>query len=253
MFSSATTRTSRRRSRDFYEAEKPTAALLPRDCGAASTCGSSDGAYLVAGKTVTGFANVEEDFGDAAVGRQIMPWRVEDVLRERGANYIRPACSRRSRCATGELITGQQQYSGRKVAQIVIETLGVEAMWIASSGRDASAATRRAARRRGPRGHAVSFSRDPKKLARSRRELGVRAAGAGRRPSPAPRSWCSPCRGARSTRRSPRPARSTGKVVDRHHQPVRARARSRTGRARPPPRSTPRGCRARATRSRSTR
>jgi hypothetical protein len=44
----------------------------------------SDGSYLVAGKTVTESSNEEEDYGDRFVGQKIMPWRVEDVLRERG-------------------------------------------------------------------------------------------------------------------------------------------------------------------------
>jgi putative intracellular protease/amidase len=108
----------------FYEAEKPTAV----DChGTAALVDVklSDGSYLVEGKTVTGFANVEEDYGDAFVGQQIMPWRVEDALRERGANYIHAGLFKAFAVRDGRLITGQQQYSGRKVAQMVIETLGV--------------------------------------------------------------------------------------------------------------------------------
>jgi putative intracellular protease/amidase len=63
--------------------------------------------------------------GDAFVGRQIMPWRVEDALRERGANYIHGGLFKAFAVRDGRLITGQQQYSGRRVAQMVIETLGV--------------------------------------------------------------------------------------------------------------------------------
>jgi putative intracellular protease/amidase len=85
----------------------------------------SDGSYLVEGKTVTGFANVEEDYGDAFVGQRIMPWRVEDALRERGANYIHAGLFKAFAVRDGRLITGQQQYSGRRVAQMVIEALGV--------------------------------------------------------------------------------------------------------------------------------
>jgi hypothetical protein len=43
----------------------------------------SDGSYLVEGKTVTGFANVEEDFSDAAEGQTIMPYCIESELRRR--------------------------------------------------------------------------------------------------------------------------------------------------------------------------
>ena len=85
----------------------------------------SDGSYLVEGKTVTGFANVEEEFSDRFVGQKVMPWRIEDVLKERGANYVNGGLFKAFAVRDGRLITGQQQYSGRKVAQMVIEVLGV--------------------------------------------------------------------------------------------------------------------------------
>jgi hypothetical protein len=47
----------------------------------------SDGSFLVGGRTVTGFANTEEAAADEAVGTKVMPWRIEDALRQRGANY----------------------------------------------------------------------------------------------------------------------------------------------------------------------
>jgi putative intracellular protease/amidase len=84
----------------------------------------SDGSYLVTGKTVTGFANVEEDYSDKAAGTRIMPWRLEDALRERGANYVQAGLFKQFAIRDGRLITGQQQYSGRKVAQMVIAALG---------------------------------------------------------------------------------------------------------------------------------
>jgi putative intracellular protease/amidase len=108
----------------FYEAEKPTAAYC-HGTAALVDVTLSDGSYLVAGKTVTGFANVEEDYGDAFVGQKIMPWRVEDVLRERGANYVQGGLFKAFVVRDGRLITGQQQYSSRKVAQAVIEAMGV--------------------------------------------------------------------------------------------------------------------------------
>ena len=49
----------------FYEAEKPTAALCHGLC-ALLEVELSDGSRLIDGKTITGFANVEEDIGDAA-------------------------------------------------------------------------------------------------------------------------------------------------------------------------------------------
>jgi putative intracellular protease/amidase len=107
----------------FYEAEKPTAAMCH---GVASLIDVvlSDGSYLVEGKTVTGFANVEEDFSDASVGRKVMPYRVEDALRERGANYIQAGLFKAFAVRDQNLITGQQQYSGERVAELLIEALG---------------------------------------------------------------------------------------------------------------------------------
>jgi putative intracellular protease/amidase len=110
--------------RHFYEAEKPT-AIYCHGTAALVDLKLSDGSYLVEGKTVTGFANVEEEFSDAFVGQKVMPWRVEDVFAQRGANYINGGLFKAFAVRDGRLITGQQQYSGRRVAQMVIEALGV--------------------------------------------------------------------------------------------------------------------------------
>jgi putative intracellular protease/amidase len=107
----------------FYEARKPTAAL----CHGVSSLIDvrlSDGSYLVEGKTLTGFANVEEDYSDAAVGQKVMPFRIEDELRDRGANYIQAGLFKAFAVRDMNLITGQQQYSGARVAELVIEALG---------------------------------------------------------------------------------------------------------------------------------
>ena len=109
--------------RRFYEAEKPT-AIYCHGTAALVDLTLSDGSYLVDGKTVTGFSNQEEEFSDRFVGQQVMPWRVEDILRERGANYVQGGLFKAFAVRDGRLITGQQQYSGRKVAQMVIEALG---------------------------------------------------------------------------------------------------------------------------------
>jgi len=107
----------------FYEAEKPTASLCH---GVASLIDVelSDGSSLVAGRTITGFSNAEEDAADEAAGQRIQPWRIEDVARERGANYVQGGLWKAYAVRDGRLVTGQQQYSGRKVAELVIEALG---------------------------------------------------------------------------------------------------------------------------------
>jgi putative intracellular protease/amidase len=109
--------------RTFWDAEKPVAAYC-HGVAALVDCDLADGTALVAGRTLTGFANVEEDYGDRAAGVQIMPWRLEDALRERGANFIGNGLFKPFAVRDGRLITGQQQYSGRKVAQAVIAALG---------------------------------------------------------------------------------------------------------------------------------
>ena len=109
--------------RSFYEAEKPVAAFC-HGVAALVDATLSDGSYLVTGKTVTGFANVEEEYSDKAAGTRIMPWRLEDALGERGANYVQAGLFKQFAIRDGRLITGQQQYSGRKVAQLLIAALG---------------------------------------------------------------------------------------------------------------------------------
>lgn len=56
---------------------------------------------------------------------KIFPWRIEDAAREHGANYVEGGLWRAFAVRDGRLIAGQQQYSGRKVAELVIQALGV--------------------------------------------------------------------------------------------------------------------------------
>jgi putative intracellular protease/amidase len=109
--------------RTFYEAEKVTSALC-HGVAALIDCKLSDGSYLIDGKTMTGFANIEEEFGDQYVGQKMMPWHIEDAARERGANYVQGGRFKSFAVRDGRLITGQQQYSGAEVANLVIEALG---------------------------------------------------------------------------------------------------------------------------------
>ncbi len=84
--------------RTFYEDGKVTSALC-HGTAALIDVTLSDGTPLIAGKTMTGFADVEEEYADQYVGTQVMPWHIEDAARERGANYIRAAASSRLRSA----------------------------------------------------------------------------------------------------------------------------------------------------------
>jgi putative intracellular protease/amidase len=115
----------------FDEAGKVTCALC-HGTAILAFAKLHNGEYLVKGKTVTGFANVEEDFADNAVwtygilsrDKHVMPWRIEDRLKEIGANYIQAGLWRGFAVSDGNLITGQQNFSGADTAKLVIETLG---------------------------------------------------------------------------------------------------------------------------------
>ncbi len=109
--------------RTFYEARKVTAVLC-HGVAALIDVKLSDGSYLITGKTMTGFANVEEEYADAYVGRKMMPWHIEDAAKERGANYIQGGRFKAFAVRDGRLITGQQQYSGATTAKLVITALG---------------------------------------------------------------------------------------------------------------------------------
>jgi putative intracellular protease/amidase len=114
----------KRKIASFYEAEKPVAIYCHGTAGLVDVK-LSDGSYLVEGRTVTGFSNVEEDYSDNFVGQKVMPWRIEDAMKERGANFVQGGIFKAFVVRDGRLITGQQQYSSRKVADALIEMLGV--------------------------------------------------------------------------------------------------------------------------------
>jgi len=115
----------------FYESGKIAAALC-HGVAVLRYATLSNGEPLVKGKTVTGFANVEEDFADEAVwsaglvprGKHIMPWRVEDEMKRLGANYVQAGLWRGFAVRDGNLITGQQNFSGEETARLLLDTLG---------------------------------------------------------------------------------------------------------------------------------
>jgi putative intracellular protease/amidase len=116
---------------EFYEAGKVAAALC-HGVAILRDARLSSGELLARGKTVTGFANVEEDFADEAVwgmgalprDKHLMPWRIEDALRQAGANFVHAGLWRSFAVRDGNLITGQQNFSGAETARLVIETIG---------------------------------------------------------------------------------------------------------------------------------
>jgi putative intracellular protease/amidase len=116
---------------EFYEAGKIACAMC-HGVALLRYTRLSSGEYLAKGKTVTGFANVEEDFADNAVwsmnllsrDKHVMPWRVEDEMKKIGANYVQAGLWRGFAVRDGNLITGQQNFSGTETAEAVATALG---------------------------------------------------------------------------------------------------------------------------------
>jgi putative intracellular protease/amidase len=116
---------------EFYTAGKIAAALC-HGSAVLRYARLPSGEYLAKGKTVTGFANVEEDFADNAVwsygllprDKHVQPWRIEDELKKLGANYVQAGLWRGFAVRDGNLITGQQNFSGEETARAIVEALG---------------------------------------------------------------------------------------------------------------------------------
>lgn len=109
----------------FYEAGKPTAVVCHATC-VLLRAATSDGTLIAQGKTWTGFATSEEQYADAFVGQRIQPFWIEDEARKlEGTNFVVSSMFKPFAIRDGNLITGQQQYSGAAAARLVIEALGV--------------------------------------------------------------------------------------------------------------------------------
>ncbi len=111
---------------NFYQADKPSAALCHGTCLLLETK-LSNGEYIIQGKTITGFANSEEDYADQVVGQRVMPFRIEDEAKTLGSNFVTKEAFSPHALRDGNLITGQQQNSGLETAKLVLEALGVSA------------------------------------------------------------------------------------------------------------------------------
>lgn len=108
----------------FYEAGKVTGVICHATCVLLHTR-LSNGELLVKGKTWTGFADSEEQFADNFVGQKIQPfWIEEEAKKLEGTNFIVDSMFKPHAVRDGNLITGQQQYSGTAAARLMIEALG---------------------------------------------------------------------------------------------------------------------------------
>ncbi|WP_298423649.1 type 1 glutamine amidotransferase domain-containing protein [uncultured Kordia sp.] len=103
----------------FYNNNKPVAAV----CHAPAVfknVKNTDGTPLVNGKKVTGFTNTEEEAVELTA---IVPFLVEDMLKENGGIFSRGEDWNAYAIEDGLLITGQNPASSEKVAELLLEKL----------------------------------------------------------------------------------------------------------------------------------
>lgn len=104
----------------FYESGKIVSSVCHGPAGLVNVK-LSDGAYLVKGKEVTGFSWFEEKL---AKRHKVVPYNLEEQLKERGATYRKAFIPFTSRVVVdGRLITGQNPRSAKGVGKAVVKQL----------------------------------------------------------------------------------------------------------------------------------
>ena len=103
----------------FVKADKPVGAVCHAPAALVNVRGR-DGAYLVKSKRVTGFTNAEEN----AVGlTTVVPFLLEDRLKERGGVYSSGANWSPYVQVDGKLVTGQNPASSGPAAEALLKLL----------------------------------------------------------------------------------------------------------------------------------
>ena len=103
----------------MYGAGKPVAAVC-HGPAAFRSARAPDGSPLVQGKSVTGFSNTEE----AAAGlTDVVPFLVEDMLKENGGNFSKAADWQPHAVTDGNVITGQNPASSEATAKALLAQL----------------------------------------------------------------------------------------------------------------------------------
>lgn len=106
----------------FLNAGKPSATLCHGSCLLLYLKDES-GEPAIEGRHITGFSNAEEDVVDNMVGQQVMPFRIESEARRLGARFEQAPVFSSFAIRDGNLISGQQQNSGARVAELVLGAL----------------------------------------------------------------------------------------------------------------------------------
>lgn len=104
----------------LYKAGKPVAAVCHAP-GVLRHVKAADGQPLVKGKRVTGFTNTEEE---AVQLTKVVPFLVEDMLKEKGGIYSKGEDWASYTVADGLLLTGQNPASSEATAKALLAKLG---------------------------------------------------------------------------------------------------------------------------------
>jgi putative intracellular protease/amidase len=102
-----------------FSASKPL-ALVCHAPGVLRHVKAANGEPLVRGKAVAGFTNTEEE---AVQLTNVVPFLVEDMLKENGGNYSKGADWQPYVVSAGNLITGQNPASSEKAAEELLAML----------------------------------------------------------------------------------------------------------------------------------
>lgn len=103
----------------FVRAGKPVAAVCHAPAALVNVR-DANGDYLVKGRKVTSFSNGEEDAVELS---DVVPFMLEDRLRERGGIYSKGADWSPYAVVDGQLITGQNPASSQLVAEKLLEQI----------------------------------------------------------------------------------------------------------------------------------
>ena len=103
-----------------YEKNKIVAAVC-HGVGGLVNVKLSNGEYLIKDKTITGFTWFEESL---ARRKKEVPFNLEKSLKERGSDYKKALIPMTSKVLVdGNLITGQNPFSSKEIAKVVIQQL----------------------------------------------------------------------------------------------------------------------------------
>lgn len=103
----------------FYDQKKPI-AFVCHGPAALVNVKTKEGSYLIAGKKLTSFCNSEED---AVQLTAVVPFSLENKIKERGANYQKGKDWSSFTVVDGLLLTGQNPQSSEEVAQKLFDMI----------------------------------------------------------------------------------------------------------------------------------